>query len=96
MRRPVISQTENTQATRQIRFTNVREIVEMEPILKAYVYEAIETENAGLKVNYKKTTEFIMPEEFQKGQYLSQCVSSSSRKCNIIFLAITGQFGCLG
>ncbi len=61
----LISQTENTQATRQIRFTNVREIVEMETILKAYVYEAIEAEKAGLKVNYKKTTEFIMPEEFQ-------------------------------
>jgi uncharacterized protein YdeI (YjbR/CyaY-like superfamily) len=55
----------NTQSGRQIRFTNVREIVEMEPILKAYIYEAIEVEKAGLKVNYKKTTEFIIPEEFQ-------------------------------
>jgi len=61
----LITQTENTQAGRQIRFTNVREIVEMEPILKAYVYEAIEVEKAGLKVNFKKTTEFIIPEEFQ-------------------------------
>ena len=61
----LITQTENTQAGRQIRFTNVREIVEMEPILKAYVYEAIEAEKAGLKVNFKKTTEFIIPEEFQ-------------------------------
>ena len=61
----LITQTENTQAGRQIRFTNVREIVEMEPILKAYIYEAIEVEKAGLKVNYKKTTEFIIPEEFQ-------------------------------
>jgi uncharacterized protein YdeI (YjbR/CyaY-like superfamily) len=61
----LISQTKNTQATRQIRFTNVREIVEMEPILKAYIYEAIEVEKAGLKVNFKKTTEFIIPEEFQ-------------------------------
>ncbi|MBA4462602.1 MAG: YdeI/OmpD-associated family protein, partial [Nitrosopumilaceae archaeon] len=50
---------------RQIRFTNVREIVEMEPILKAYIYEAIEVEKAGLKVNFKKTTEFMVPEEFQ-------------------------------
>ena len=57
---------ENTQAARQIRFTNVREIVEMEPILKAYIYEAIEVEKAGLKVTVKKTTEFIIPEEFQK------------------------------
>ncbi len=61
----LITQTENTQAGRQIRFTNVREIVEMEPILKAYIYEAIEVEKAGLKVNFKKTTEFIVPEEFQ-------------------------------
>ena len=56
---------ENTQVGRQIRFTNVREIVEMEPILKAYIYEAIEVEKAGLKVNFKKNTELIIPEEFQ-------------------------------
>ncbi len=61
----LITQTENTQAARQIRFTNVQEIVEMEPILKAYIYEAIEVEKAGLKVNYKKTNEFIIPQEFQ-------------------------------
>jgi uncharacterized protein YdeI (YjbR/CyaY-like superfamily) len=61
----LIKQTKNTQAGRQIRFTNVREIVEMETILKAYIYEAIEVEKAGLKVNFKKTTEFIIPEEFQ-------------------------------
>jgi len=61
----LITQTENTQAARQIRFTNLREIVEMEPILKAYIHEAIEVEKAGLKVNYKKTSEFIIPEEFQ-------------------------------
>src|SRR5436190_15855310 len=54
------------QAARRIPFTNVREIVEMEPILKAYIYEAIEVEKAGLKVNYKKTSEFKIPEEFQK------------------------------
>ena len=61
----LIQQTENVQAARQIRFTNVREIVELEPILKAYIYEAIEVEKAGLNVNFKKTTEFIIPEEFQ-------------------------------
>jgi uncharacterized protein YdeI (YjbR/CyaY-like superfamily) len=61
----LIKPGESTQAGRQIRFTNVREIVEMEPILKAYIYEAIEVEKAGLKVNFKKTTEFIIPEEFQ-------------------------------
>ncbi len=55
---------ENTQAARRIPFTNVREIVEMEPILKAYIYEAMEVETAGLKVNYKKKPEPI-PEELQ-------------------------------
>ncbi len=61
----LIKPGENTQAARQIRFTNGREIVEMEPILKAYIYEAIEVEEAGLEVNYKKTSEFIVPEELQ-------------------------------
>lgn len=61
----LIQQTENVQAARQIRFTNVREIVEMEPILKAYIYEAIEVEKAGLKVDFKKTKEFNIPKEFQ-------------------------------
>jgi uncharacterized protein YdeI (YjbR/CyaY-like superfamily) len=61
----LIKPGENTQAGRQIRFTNVREIVEMEPILKAYIYEAIEVEKAGLEVNFKKTADFIIPEEFQ-------------------------------
>ena len=60
----LIQQTENVQAARQIRFTNVQEVVEMEPILKAYIQEAMEVEKAGLKVNYKKATEFIVPEEF--------------------------------
>ena len=60
----LIQQTENVQAARQIRFTTVRDIVKMEPILKAYIHEAIEVEKAGLKVNYKKATEFIVPEEF--------------------------------
>lgn len=61
----LITQTENTQATRQIRFTNAQEIVEMEAILKSYIYEAIEVEKSGLKVAFKKTTEFTTPEEFQ-------------------------------
>ncbi len=61
----LIQQTENVQAARQIRFTNVREIVEMEPILKAYIYEAIEVEKAGLKVKLKKASDFKVPEEFQ-------------------------------
>ena len=62
----LIQQTKNVQAARQIRFTNIREIVKMEPILKAYIYEAVELEKAGLKVDYKKTAEFSIPEEFKK------------------------------
>jgi len=64
-RRILIQQTENVQAARQIRFTNVREIAEMEPVLKAYIHEAMDVEKAGLKVNLKKTSEFKIPEEFQ-------------------------------
>jgi uncharacterized protein YdeI (YjbR/CyaY-like superfamily) len=63
--RILIQQTENVQAARQIRFTNVPEIVEMEPIVKAYIHEAIEVEKAGLEVNYKKTSEFAVPAELQ-------------------------------
>ena len=62
----LIQQTKNVQAARQIRFTHVREIVQMEPILKAYIYEAIEVEKAGLRVKLKKTKEYKIPEEFQK------------------------------
>ncbi|MFX1261116.1 MAG: YdeI family protein [Promethearchaeota archaeon] len=61
----LIKPGENTQAGRQIRFTNSGEIVEMKPILKAYIHEAIEVEKAGLKVSFKPTTEFIIPDEFQ-------------------------------
>jgi len=62
----LIQQTKNVQVARQIRFTNVREITGIKTILKAYIYEAIEVEKAGLKVNLKKTAEFPIPEEFQK------------------------------
>jgi uncharacterized protein YdeI (YjbR/CyaY-like superfamily) len=61
----LIQQTENVQAARQIRFTNVQEIADMADILKAYISEAINVEKAGLKVNLKKSTEFAIPEEFQ-------------------------------
>ncbi|WNB90959.1 YdeI family protein [Bacillus sp. NEB1478] len=61
----LIQQTENVQSARQIRFTNVQEIVEMETILKDYIYEAIEVEKAGLEVNFKKNTEFVIPVELQ-------------------------------
>ncbi len=58
-------QTENVQGARQIRFTNVQEIAEKEAVLKAYIYEAIEVEKAGLKVKVKKPEELIVPEELQ-------------------------------
>jgi len=61
----LIQQTKNVQSARQIRFTNVREITKLERVLKAYIYEAIEIEKAGLKVNYKKTVDFKIPDEFQ-------------------------------
>jgi uncharacterized protein YdeI (YjbR/CyaY-like superfamily) len=63
--RILIQQTENVQAARQIRFTNVREIAKLEPTLKAYIQEAIEVEKAGLKVDFKPTSEFAVPAEFQ-------------------------------
>jgi len=62
----LIQQTENVQSARQIRFTNAKEIVKLKNILKAYIYEAIEVEKAGLKVKLKKTSDFRVPEEFQK------------------------------
>ncbi|CAM3592278.1 YdeI family protein [Aeromicrobium ponti] len=61
----LIQQTENVQAARQIRFTNVQEIAEMEAILKAYISEAIEVEKAGLEVKSKEHKEYIIPEELQ-------------------------------
>lgn len=61
----LIQQTENVQAARQIRFTHVNEIMEMEPILKEYIQAAIEVEKAGMQVEFKKNTEDIIPEELQ-------------------------------
>ncbi|WP_341282017.1 YdeI family protein [Paenibacillus sp. FSL H8-0537] len=61
----LIQQTENVQAARQIRFTNAQQIIEMETILKAYIYEAIEVEKSGLDVAFKKHTEYTIPEELQ-------------------------------
>lgn len=61
----LVQQTENVQAARQVRFTNVREIAQLEPALKAYISQAIEAEKAGLEVSYKRTSEFKIPTEFQ-------------------------------
>lgn len=62
----LIQQTENVQAARQIRFTSLREIVSLAPVLKTYIYEAIEVEKSGLKVPLKKTEAFTVPEELQQ------------------------------
>ncbi|KRD07624.1 hypothetical protein ASE21_19180 [Flavobacterium sp. Root901] len=62
----LIQQSENVQAARQIRLTNRQEIVDLKKILKTYIYQAIEVEKAGLKVELKKTSEFEVAEEFQK------------------------------
>ena len=61
----LVQQTDNVQEARQIRFTNVQEIKKLKPVLKTYIYEAIEVEKAGLKVPLKKTAEYDVPEELQ-------------------------------
>jgi uncharacterized protein YdeI (YjbR/CyaY-like superfamily) len=62
----LIQQTENVQSARQIRFTNLKEIVKMAPVIKAFIYKAVEVEEAGLKVPLKKTKDLAIPQEFQK------------------------------
>lgn len=62
----LIRQTENVQSARQVRFTGAGEISKMKTVLKAYIYDAIEVERAGLKVKLKTTSDFKMPEEFRK------------------------------
>lgn len=61
----LIQQTENVQSARQMRFTSVRDITKVEKVLKAYIYEAVEVEEKGLKVTLKKTEDFAVPEEFE-------------------------------
>jgi uncharacterized protein YdeI (YjbR/CyaY-like superfamily) len=61
----LVQQTENVQAARQIRFTSVNQIEKLKSTLKTYIKEAVEVEQAGLKVNLKKTSEFTMSEEFR-------------------------------
>lgn len=61
----LVQQTQNVQAGRQIRFTGVAQIVSMEAVLKDYIREAVEIEKAGLEVDFKKNTEFAIPDEFQ-------------------------------
>jgi uncharacterized protein YdeI (YjbR/CyaY-like superfamily) len=76
----LIQQTENVQAARQMRFTNVQEIVKLKASIKAYVYEAIEVEKAGLKVTLKKTKEFPMPVEFKRKLEKMPALKSAFKK----------------
>lgn len=76
----LIQQTKNVQSARQVRFTNLREIVGLEKTLKAYIYEAIEVEKAGLKVKLKKTSDFKIPEEFQKKLDKSKALKNAFEK----------------
>lgn len=62
----LIQQSENVQAARQLRFTNLKQVNSQEAIIKAYVYEAIEVEKAGLQVKMKTTSDFKVPEEFRQ------------------------------
>ena len=62
----LVQQTKNVQSARQVRFTNVKEIDQLKISLKSYIYEAIEVEKAGLKVDLKKTKEFEVPDEWKK------------------------------
>ena len=61
----LVQQGEHSQAARLIKFTNIQQIIAQESTLKTYIYEAIEVEKAGLKVEFKKNPEPI-PEEFQR------------------------------
>jgi len=61
----LVQQTKNVQAARQMRFTDLRKIIDLETSIKSYVKEAVKIEKAGLKVEFKETKEFEMPEEFR-------------------------------
>ncbi|MFB9278346.1 YdeI/OmpD-associated family protein [Cohnella cellulosilytica] len=61
----LVQQTENVQSARQIRFTSVRQIDEMQLILKTYIDEAVEVEKAGLQISYKAHKEYVIPEELE-------------------------------
>lgn len=62
----LIQQTKNVQSGRQIRFTSADQITDMEPVIKAYIHEAIKVEQAGLKVEMKKTEDYEVPQELQE------------------------------
>jgi uncharacterized protein YdeI (YjbR/CyaY-like superfamily) len=91
----LIQQTENVQAARQMRFTNIDQINEVEDIIKSYIIEAINIEKAGLKVELKKETELVYPEEFQDilnqnpalEQAFNQLTPGRKRAYNLFFTA---------
>lgn len=62
----LVQQTENVQSARQIRFTGLKEIVSLAPVLKTYIYQAIAVEEAGLKVKLKQTKDYALPDEFRE------------------------------
>jgi uncharacterized protein YdeI (YjbR/CyaY-like superfamily) len=76
----LIQQTKNVQSARQMRFTNSKEIVKLEKVIKASIYEAIEVEKAGLKVKLKKVEEYNVPEEFQKRLNKSKALKTAFEK----------------
>jgi uncharacterized protein YdeI (YjbR/CyaY-like superfamily) len=76
----LVQQTKNVQSVRQLRFTDSKQIVKLEKIIKAYVYEAIEVEKVGLKVELKKVAEYTMPEEFQKTLAKSKTLKAAFEK----------------
>ena len=78
----LVRQSEETQASRQIRFTNVQEIIKLEPVIKSYVYEAIEIEKAGLKVEFTQSKNLEFSEEL-----LAKFESDAAYKT--AFLALT-------
>lgn len=62
----LIQPTENMQAGRQLRFTSKEEIEDQKAIIQKYLEEAVRVEKEGLKVEYKNTSEFEMPEELEE------------------------------
>ncbi len=78
----LIQQTENVQSARQIRFTNLQQIIYQEAIIKACIFEAIEVEKAGLKVAFKKSTEIVYPAEFE-------AVIAENPEIKTAFIALT-------
>lgn len=62
----LVQQTENVQSARQIRFTDKTKIIDLTAVIKAYIFEAIEVEKAGLEVKMKKTSEYEITEELEQ------------------------------